>query len=314
MTSRHHHYLSQCYLKGFTNGWSKNSRLVVIDTKQRKYFETIPRNVGGLKDFNRIDVPGTDPNAIEDALSRFESTAVTALKKVNDGAPFEGDARNTILNLIALLAIRSPERREQWRRFRAEVVEKAMDLALSSREIWESQLKGMRTSEGQTEYKSDYEEVRRFFDSKEYTITVSREHHIRTELLGMETILPLLDHRNWIVIRTSEDSGPFVTSDHPVILIWNNPDTIPPFYRGSPGFGMKTTQVYFPLSQNTAIVGEFEGRTGDIIGTRDLISALNSRLIHFAYKQIYAPKLGFTFQGEGGSILDGQQLLKLLGI
>ncbi|MFZ3064317.1 MAG: DUF4238 domain-containing protein [Nitrospirota bacterium] len=81
MTARHHHYLSQCYLKGFTKGDSKKSKLTVIDFREKKLFETTPRNVGGIRDFNRIDIEAIDQNALEKSLSgkssRVRSTPFT---------------------------------------------------------------------------------------------------------------------------------------------------------------------------------------------------------------------------------------------
>ena len=81
MTARHHHFLSQCYLRGFTKGNSKKSKLTVIDLLQNKHFETKPRNVGGLRDFNRIDVEGVDPIFLEKSLAEFEGEAARALKR-----------------------------------------------------------------------------------------------------------------------------------------------------------------------------------------------------------------------------------------
>jgi len=64
-SSRHHHYLSQFYLKGFTDGRSKKSKLTVIDAVTRKKFESNPRNVGGVRDFNRIEADGVEPDVLE---------------------------------------------------------------------------------------------------------------------------------------------------------------------------------------------------------------------------------------------------------
>jgi len=81
MTARHHHYLSQCYLKGFTKGGSKKSKLIVIDLKRKKYFETIPRNVGGIRDSNRIDIERIDQNILEKSIAEFESAAAASLRR-----------------------------------------------------------------------------------------------------------------------------------------------------------------------------------------------------------------------------------------
>lgn len=313
MTARHHHYLSQCYLKGFTNGGSKKSKLTVIDLPQKKHFETIPRNVGGLRDFNRIEIPGVDQNALEHDLAKFEGSAVTALRKIEKGAKLEGEVRNLILNLIALFAIRSPERREHWRQVQAQLVERIMDLTLDKKERWESQMRKMKEAGEEVNESVTYEDVKRFHESKAYTIEVAREHHIRMEFVGIEAILPLLDGRKWLIVRSSEETGPFITSDHPVNLTWKEPEKIPPYYRNSPGFGLKSTQVYFPLSRHAALIGEFDGPEGDIIATRELVAALNSKILWYAYKQLYAPKLNFLFIDKGGGLLDGRHFLKHIG-
>ncbi len=310
MTARHHHYLSQCYLKGFTNGESKKSKLTVFDLEERKHFETKPRNVGGLRDFNRIDVEGVDPNILEKSLSKFEGEAATALNKLRNGAKFEGEVKVLILNLLALLAVRSPQMREHLRKSQAQIAERIMDLTLASKEHWESQIRQMKESGVHVNDNLTYEDVKKFHESKEYTIEVAREHHIRMEFVGVEAILPVLDARKWLIVRASSESGPLITTDRPVSLTWKEPDKIPPFYRNSPGYGMKDTQVYFPLSQGAALIGEFDGHEGVIDGPKELIAALNSRILIFTHKQIYAPKMNFYFRGRGGEILEGRYLLK----
>jgi hypothetical protein len=69
-------------LKGFTQGNSKKSKLTVIDLKELKKFETIPRNVGGMRDFNRVEIDGIDPEIIEKQQSEFESKVAHALKNI----------------------------------------------------------------------------------------------------------------------------------------------------------------------------------------------------------------------------------------
>ncbi|RLA95610.1 MAG: hypothetical protein DRG83_18415, partial [Deltaproteobacteria bacterium] len=105
----------------------------------------------------------------------------------------------------------------------------------------------------------------------------------------------------------------FITTDNPVNLSWKEPDKIPPFYRTSPGYGLKGTQVYFPVSKKVALVGEFDGPEGIVDGSRELVALLNSRMLLFTYKQIYSPTLNFYFMGKDGIILDGRSLLKYVG-
>lgn len=314
MSARHHHYLSQCYLRGFTDGGSKNSKLTVIDIRDKKHFETIPRNVGGERDFNRIDIPGVDSNALEKSLSNFEGNAASALRRIDDDSIFDGEDKELILNLIALQALRSPARREHWKKFETQIIEQVMSLTLASKERWDAQVAQARKDGVDLSENIGYEDVKSFFESKQYEIDIAREHHISLEFAGVDAILPYLFMRNWLVIKANEQTGPFITSDSPVVLTWNAPEKIPPFYRNSPGFGMGDTQVYFPISKNTALLGEFDGHLGNVVATKELVAAVNSKLIFFARRQLYAPKLNFYIVASGGSIVDGRHFLRAMGV
>lgn len=310
MTARHHHYLSQCYLKGFTKGRAKKSKLSVIDLKEKKSFETIPRNVGGMRDFNRIDIEGVDQNEIEKSLAEFEGKAATALKKLGETREFTGENKELILNLIAMIAVRSPERREHMRKFHTDIADRIMGLTLETKERWESQVAKLREEDPSYDNGTTYEEAKKFFESKEYDITVARERHIHMEIIQIDAILPCLFNRDWLLIESTESTGPFITTDNPVNLSWQEPDKIPPFYRQSPGFGLKGTEVYFPVSQDLALLGEFEGREGTIEATENLVAVLNSKMLFNVYKQVYAPKFGFKFYGKDDEILTGNRILR----
>lgn len=312
MNARHHHYLSQCYLRGFSSGNGKKSKLTVFDFQNKKIFETTSRNVGGLRDFNRIDIEGIDPNLIENSLSAFESLAATALKKVSEGEPFDGENREVILNLIALLSVRSPERREHIRRFHSQVAEHVMDLTLATEERWRSQIKQMKAKGIEVNEDVSYEDLKKFMAGKNYKLELAREYHIHLELEMMNTVTPFLLNRRWTVVRANDLSGPFVTSDNPVVLMWKNPENIPPFYRQSPGFGMMSTQVFFPISSRVGIIGEFEGETADIQSNENLVANLNSIFLNKFFKQVYAPKTNFKYIDPDGSISYGSKLLKHL--
>ena len=126
----------------------------------------------------------------------------------------------------------------------------------------------------------------------------------------IDAILPCLINRNWVLIQANESSGSFITTDNPVDLSWKEPDKIPPFYRQSPGFGLKGTEVYFPVSQDLALLGEFEGKEGAIEATENLVAIFNSKMLLNAYKQVYAPKFGFKFYVKDDEILTGNRILR----
>lgn len=312
MTARHHHYISQCYLKGFTKGSGKKSKLTVLDFREKKTYETIPRNVGGIRDFNQISVEGVNPNILEDELSKFEGRAATALRKLGEGAPFEGEIKDLILNLIAIFAVRSPEMREHWRQFHEQVAERVMDIALETRQRWESQVRQMKDRGIAIADDITYEDVKDFHDSKAYKIEVRQDHHIEMELAAIEAVLPCLDRRNWLIVKSNEHSGPFITTDNPVNLTWKEPDNIPPVFRNSPGYGMRDTQVYFPVSKKLALIGEFDGPERVIDAPRALVAALNTKMLILSHNQVFAPSLNFSYRGEEGEVYSGRDLVKLV--
>lgn len=308
--AKHHHYIPQCYLRGFTRNKSKNSKITVIDFAQKKLFETVPRNVGGVRDFNRIEIDGQPPDALEAAFSKFEGDLARCLKNFESSLLFEGEARNYILNLIALLAIRSPFRRENWREFIASVSEHIMDIELSSKERWESLIRRMREDGKKVNEKITYEQVKEFHDRKEYDIEVSTERHIEMEVKGIDKILPLLSARKWLIIKASDLTGPFITSDNPVALFWKNPERVPnQMMRQNPGYGLRDTKILFPLSQNLLLLGDFDGRDGVTECSREEVASINSELISNAVNQIYASRKKFNFINMEGKIIAGENLV-----
>lgn len=313
MAARQHHYLSQCYLKGFTAGGSKNSKLLVFDFNDKKTFETKPRNVGGVRDFNRIDLPDVAPDALETALSAFETNIASAISRVVRGGAFADEDKDYIIHLIALIALRSPQMRENFRRFFADIAQMMVEASLATKERWEgicadAAREGVDLGAG-----TDYEVLRDFVRGKDYKIDFAREYKIGLEFKGVDSILPFLYARKWLLTRATESSGPFITTDAPVSLTWRHPDEVPVMFRSSPGHGMKDTLLYFPLSKDVALIGEFDGRDGEVNASKRLVTMLNTRALMHFHKQVYAPGLGFNFLAKDGELADGKRLMRELG-
>lgn len=313
MPAHNHHFLSQCYLRGFTENGSKKSKLIGVDLRNGKSFYTTPRNVGSLRDFNRIDADGIDPDELEKSLSEFEAGAALGLRALGEGAKFEGEVLENVLTLAGLLHVRSPARREQWRKFQASIAEQIINLSLTTPERWESQLRQMREAGSALEGDTSYEAAKKFVDSRAYTIDVSREHHIRMEFVALDAILPLLMERQWLLLEATADTGPFVTSDHPVNLTWKDPGSVPPLYQDHPGHGVKETRVWFPVSKDLGMIGEFGGREGRHRATKTIVAAMNSVTIKFSQRQFYAPNLGFPIIGPNEKIQSGRDFLSAMG-
>jgi hypothetical protein len=304
--ARNHHFVPQGYLKGFTKNGSKNSKLVVFDLATKGSFETIPRNVGAKRDFNRIDVPGLDPNFVESGMSDFEGKAARALERVSETRIFTGENRDYILNLIALLSIRHPSKRENWRGVQSRIVEMFMDVTLSSKERWETSLKqsGMEST-------VTYEQALDFHREKRYRVEVPTDKHLELEAHGIDAILPLLHQRKWTLLHTGDSKASFITTDHPVILSFMQPEAMPERIRYSPGFGLKGTTVQFPISKTSILLGEFEGKESSVPINRKAPAILNSKAACYAYRQVYAPSREFELVGPEGALVKGYNLFSL---
>ena len=134
--ARHHHYIPQCYLRGFAAGSGKRCRITVANLEAGKFFETNPRNVGGIRDFNRIEIEGFKPDALESMMSNFEREVSVAINKISASRRFEGEDKNAVLNLVALLVVRSPQQRENIRQFEEKIMKQIFGLSLQTKERW----------------------------------------------------------------------------------------------------------------------------------------------------------------------------------
>src|ERR1700680_888417 len=81
MTARRHHYVPQCYLKGFVRDRNK-PKLFLIDAKEKRSFPTAPVNVAVGRDFHRIEIDGYEPDALEKSFSEFEGGVSRALDRI----------------------------------------------------------------------------------------------------------------------------------------------------------------------------------------------------------------------------------------
>jgi len=306
---RHHHYLPQCYLRGFTKSGAKNSKVHVLDAERKAHYSTSIRNVGGVRDFNRVEIEGLDPNIVEKEMGQFESRLATSIRSFESSARLSGEDRTYIFNLIALLAVRSPQRREHHRAFIEQISKKTLSLMLRDEATWRSQLDQMEAAGRAVSRDVAFDEVKDFHRRGEYDVVVNRGHHIRVEAETSAAVLETLAARNWVIIRTNEKIGQFITTDNPVNLVWKDAESIPPIQRDSPGFGMASTELQFPVTRNIAVTGEFDGPTGTIAATTELVALMNAKMAIMSYDQIFAPRTTVPIVNSNREFVDFQALI-----
>lgn len=296
MTARHHHYVPQCYLKGFAADRDR-AQLHVVDLRRLAAFTTSTRNVAQERDFHSLADTNVDPDALENAFSGFESEVSLALERCIAAGVFDdGDDRSYILNLIALIAVKNPRVRANADRFRKRIMKTVMDLAISSPEIWDSQIRKAKAAGFiKPDADTDYEKMRGFVKADAYDIVISPADHVISEMDVFEVVLPLFFQRAWTVLRAPPGAIGFITSDQPVCLMWSDPP-IAGGRRPPPGFGRPNTLVLFPLAPSLALVGTFEGDERVVDATESQIADFNFAMIENARRQIYASHPNFLYR------------------
>jgi Protein of unknown function (DUF4238) len=285
--ARKHHYIPQCYLKGFARH-RNNPKLFVVDGRTKKAFSTIPANVAAVRDFHTIDVEGLPPDALENNLSKFEGDLSPALERIIAARSIQDETdRAYLFNLVGLIAVKNPRRRENFRGFQERVLKMVMDLATATPERWESQVRQAKAAGFLDENTPvNYEQMRDFVVRDQFTINMPPGSHVGLELNSVDTVLPLIFGRKWALLRAPPKTTGFVTSDHPVCLMQADPQQ-----RGNGlpfGYGTPRTQIVFPISNELAMLGAFEIAEDEMDADELFIAQVNGSIILHADRQIYA--------------------------
>lgn len=83
--------------------------------------------------FQPIDIEGEDPNLVESSYAEFEARLAPALVRIDRRGALTDEADlSLVLELIAILAVRNPSRREHKRKFQQETHRRMMELLVET--------------------------------------------------------------------------------------------------------------------------------------------------------------------------------------
>lgn len=304
--SRHHHYLPQFYLRGFTKSGNQEDKLYVIDISEGRDFETTPRNVGAERDFNRVDLPDISPDALENALSEFEGHVAEVLRWIdeNEKLPDDQEDYGALMLFISILGARNPVVRNSFIDFQTRALKRLSELLVSSPKIWDNHIKKMKEDGIEIPEGVSYEDMKEYIEQERYEIKYTDGYHATLEFEGVDAILPYMWERGWTLCIPHENQGDFICSDRPVAL------------RATVhgvrhlGFGMKYTAVTLPLSKRLALTGKFEQEVNSVLKASDpLIHAFNGHTYEMAERQIYAADKDFYVLMSDGNKKHSTELL-----
>jgi hypothetical protein len=77
---------------------------------------------------------------------------------------------------------------------------------------------------------------------------------------------------------------------------------------------MRDTSVFFPLSQDLALWGRFDGGCGVIEFGPKEVGVFNSIVFRHCHRQIYAPTIRFPVFATGTRLTDGHALAQEIGL
>lgn len=298
-TARRHHYLPQTYLAGFTDIGTKEGRFFVRDVQTGRGFPTSPLNVGAERDFNVIDSDDHPPDALEQAMSQFETSLAESLRRVIANRTFPSpEDLNYLLNLVSLVAIRNPRMRENMENALRREAEVIGDLLVSDPAIYASQMRKAREA-GYIRNERDvpFEEMRDFIrDKSRYDIEVPTAGHHPREFRAHDKLLKVLGQRTWSIML-AEAPAHFVCSDHPVTLVPTKPGLSGPI-----GYGTPHTAVLFPISSDLALHGQMDPPFIKPVVTlsRENVARANGQTMRYASRQVYSRSPSFLAFGRGG--------------
>ncbi len=307
--ARNHHYIPQCYLRGFLDPSLKKEQLHVIDKIDVRHFVTTPRNVGSQRDFNRVNIPGQPIDAAEKLFAEIDGEIARILRDVEENATLpEGVDMVTLFYFVALLSVHNPQLRNNIADFETRVIKQILRCLTANQERYESQMQRVRPADEQA---PKYESVKHFVEEESFDIQYGHGHHLKYELESVDNVVSLLSQRKWSLFVAEEGASDFVCSDRPVALISigdppENPDH--PYNFGGPGLAHSDTELTVPLNSRMALSATFE--IPSCLRTVDerIIANVNLRTMLSATRQVYSSNLDFKFL-DGETIRSGRDLV-----
>ncbi|NQV15674.1 DUF4238 domain-containing protein [bacterium] len=284
-TARRHHYIPQWYLTGFTDTGKADGFITVHDLVAGNDFRTRTQGVGVQRDFNRVDIPGLEPDVLEGKWSQFEGEASLAVGRILSVSNLEDkEDLSYLLNLVALLAVRNPRTRALMNSAQEQVLRLMGQMAFSTRESYEGLIARARADGVVLPETVPYEQMKDFIDRNEHEIQIRRESNIELELGVLDEIIKLLHARNWSLFTPKNQNSHFVSCDHPVVLAWKDEEI-----RGPIGFGLRNTEVIFPIDKSHLLIGTFEADLEPIHSVPDeLVAIVNTNTRGNAQRHVYS--------------------------
>lgn len=318
---RRHHYVPAFYLALFTETLTQDGDLWVFDGTQRSSWKSTPRGAGHARDFNRIEVPGVEPLAIEkEVFGAVEDLAAPVLKAWGGkatgtltlglpGFTSTFEELSAVVTFIAAQSVRVPRRREMIDQLNTDLTRRILDLKTETDETF---ARAQESNEHLRELTR--EEVRAFLDDPNFRVKIDTAGYFRSLLPTMTPITDLLGARKWGIIQAPSGGPYFICSDDPVVLIPSG-ETSHSFF--GTGFGTPGATVCIPLSARHALWGidldverEPVFNVGVVLGSARSVATVNRTIIAGSHRFLFAGSADFSWLRDDQQIGSFEDLRK----
>lgn len=289
------------YLSGFVNA---AGQLYAVNTEDRRCFRPTPANIAAERDFNAIEVEGVPRDALEKELAKLEGEIAPGIKRTREAASFgeSGKDRDDIVNLIALMALRNPRSRKDMGELYSQLVRAMLLMTFEEKGRWEAWVDQQKKARQWPEDKpADYEGHKQFVEEHIEKLRVHENFTVKMELNALEDVYRYFDARKWRLLKAKEDSGGFVTSDHPVCVHREGGLNYGQQY--APGLGLSNRDVFVALSPKVALVGRLDGKEDVLEVGKHTVASFNATVMGYAMKQIYAADDKFLYTRAAPQVL-----------
>ncbi|MCK5391836.1 MAG: DUF4238 domain-containing protein [Deltaproteobacteria bacterium] len=242
-TQKRHHYLSEFYLKEF----SEENRIWVYDRETKKLRRDIPKNTAVKTNYYTItDEEGERSTEAESVLSLIEDRAVGPIKKLDKKEIITYEEKQELSLFIALFITRVPH----FERVLIHMFDTQAKTTLKVASATKERVDHLVSKYNIELNDFDHTDFMEYVKSEKNKIVPNHELVIAYMLkMGLE-IAKYLFQMDWFILHSTDDQ-PLATTDVPFVIL--APKDQKPPYRYGVGLIQKDTVKLIPLTKNTAL-------------------------------------------------------------